>query len=88
MHSGIKPIIRKIAGGVELNWKLGKLTPHEERVLHYTIKPAKELFKKIKLPSARARGSRHKAPLYKRSNRISIHPKRQEKRFVAVEVKE
>jgi len=84
----IKPIIRKIADGVELNWKLGKLTPHEERVLHYTIKPAKELFKKVKLPSARARGVRHKAPLYKFSNRVSIHPRKQEKKFVAVEVKE
>jgi len=84
----IKPIIRKIADGVELNWKIGKLRSHEERVLHYTLKPAKELFKKVKLPAARARGVRHKAPLYKRSNRVSIHHRKQEKKFVAVEVKE
>jgi hypothetical protein len=84
----IKPLIRKVADGVELHWKLGRLTPHEERVLHYTLKPAKELFNKVKLPSAKARGVRRKAPIYKRSNRVSIHPKKRAKSFVTVAVKE
>jgi hypothetical protein len=84
----VKPLIKKVAKGVELHWKLGKLDPHEERVLHYTLKPAKELFKKVKLPSAKARGVRRKTPLYKRSNRVSIHPKKREKKFVTVAVKE
>jgi hypothetical protein len=84
----VKPLIRKVANGVELHWKLGKLTPHEERVLHYTLKPARELFNKVKLPSAKARGVRRKAPIYKRSNRVSIHPKKRAKSFVTVAVKE
>lgn len=67
---------------------MGSLTPHEERVLHYTMKPAKELFKKVKLPSAKAKGVRRKAPVYKRSNKVSIHPKKGTKKFVTVAVKE
>jgi hypothetical protein len=84
----VKPLIKKVANGVELHWKLGKLTPHEERVLHYTLKPAKDLLNKVKLPSAKARGVRRKAPIYKRSNRVSIHPKKKAKSFVTVAVKE
>ena len=84
----VKPLIRKVANGMELHWKLGKLTPHEERVLHYTLKPAKELFKRVRLPSAKARGVRRRAPIYKRSNRVSIHPRKGVKSFVTVAVKE
>ncbi|MFH1474001.1 MAG: hypothetical protein ABIE55_03845 [Candidatus Aenigmatarchaeota archaeon] len=84
----VKPLIRKVASGVELHWKLGSLSPHEERVLHYTLKPARELFKDVKLPSAKAKGVRRKAPIYKRSNRVSIHPKKRAKGFVTVSVKE
>ena len=84
----VKPLIKKVADGVELHWKLGRLMPHEERVLHYTIKPARDLLNKVKLPSAKARGVRRKAPIYKRSNRVSIHPKNKGKSFVTVAVKE
>jgi hypothetical protein len=84
----IKPMMRKVANGIELNWNLGKLTPHEERVLHYTVKPAKELVRKTKLPSAKAKGVRKKAPIYKRSNRVAVHPKKGAKNIVTVAVKE
>jgi hypothetical protein len=84
----VKPMIKKIADGVELHWRLGRMNPQEERVLHYTIKPAKEMRSKVKLPAAKAKGTRHKAPIYKRSNRVSVHPKPKEKTTFSVAVKE
>ncbi|MFH0929240.1 MAG: hypothetical protein V1818_02670 [Candidatus Aenigmatarchaeota archaeon] len=68
----VKPIIKKIADGVELHWRLGKMGSKEERVLHYTIKPAENMVGDVKLPAAKAKGKRHKAPIYKRSNRVSV----------------
>jgi len=82
----VKPIIRKIADGVELNWKVGKLKPHEERVLHYTIKPT-ETAKVKKLPSAKVRALHKKKIIRKKSNRISLSPEKKEVKFVTVKVK-
>ncbi len=82
----VKPVIRKIAKGVELNWKVGKLKPHEERVLHYTIKPT-EAVKTRKLPSAKVRALRKKKIIRKKSNRISLSPEKKEVKFVTVKVK-
>ena len=84
----VKPMIKKIADGVELHWRLGKMSPSEERVLHYTIKPAKEMEGKVKLPAAKAKGTRHKAPIYKRSNRVSVHSPKKNKTVFSVAVKE
>ena len=84
----VKPMVKKIADGVELHWRLGRMSPSEERVLHYTIKPTKEMDSKVKLPAAKAKGTRHKAPIYKRSNRVSVHPVRKDKTTFSVAVKE
>jgi len=82
----VKPVIRKIAKGVELNWKIGKLKPHEERVLHYTIKPTAEA-KTKKLPSAKARALHKKKIVRRKSNKISLSPEKEEVKFVTVKVK-
>jgi len=73
----VKPLIRKIGNGVELNWKIGKLKPEEERVLHYTIKPS-EFVKETRLPSATAKVLRNKRILQKDSNRVSLTPEKEE----------
>ncbi|NIO44757.1 MAG: hypothetical protein GTN36_04350 [Candidatus Aenigmarchaeota archaeon] len=82
----VKPIIRKIANGVELNWKVGKLKPQEERVLHYTIKPTAEA-KTKKLPPARARALHKKKIVHRKSNKISLSPEKEEVKFVTVKVR-
>ncbi len=82
----VKPVIRKIAKGVELNWKVGKLKPHEERVLHYTIKPTAEA-KTKRLPSASAKALQKKKIVHQRSNKISLSPEKKEVKFVTVKVK-
>ncbi|MBN2202861.1 MAG: hypothetical protein JW700_01585, partial [Candidatus Aenigmarchaeota archaeon] len=83
----VKPMIKKIADGVELHWRLGKMGPKEERVLHYTIKPTEGVSGRVKLPVAKAKGKRHKAPIYKRSNKVSVHTGKKKSTF-SVAVKE
>ena len=83
----VKPIIKKIADGVELHWNLGKMGTQEERVLHYTIKPSDKVTGTVKLPAAKAKARRHKAPLYKKSNRVSVHTGKKKSTFT-VAVKE
>jgi len=83
----VKPIIRKIASGIELIWKIGDLKPHEERVLHYTIKPTvEEIPRRTSLPSAIMKALRGNNLLIKRSNRVSLTPEEEEKRVVTVKV--
>jgi hypothetical protein len=82
----IKPVIRKIASGIELVWRVGDLKPHEERVLHYTIKPTQEIPRRVSLPSALVKGVKGKGLFVKRSNRISLHPEYDETKIVTVKV--
>ncbi|MEM5778625.1 MAG: hypothetical protein QXD43_03840 [Candidatus Aenigmatarchaeota archaeon] len=82
----VKPLIRKVANGIELIWKLGDLKPNEERVLHYTIRPAIEVSKKISLPSALAKASSGKGLAIKRSNKVTLHPEKGETKVVTVKV--
>lgn len=82
----VKPIIRKIANGIELNWKLGKLRPNEERVFHYTIKPT-ETSKDRKLPSATTKVLHDKKIIQRNSNKVSLIPEKEEEvRTVTVKV--
>jgi hypothetical protein len=81
----VKPVIRKVANGIELIWKVGNLRPYEERVLHYTIKPIIDLPTKIRLPSAVLKALRRKNWISKYSNRVVLHPE-VEKQVVRVKV--
>jgi len=82
----VKPLIRKVASGIELIWKLGNLKPSEERVLHYTIKPNIEASRKVNLPSALAKASSGKGIAFKHSNRVSLYPEKEETKVVTVKV--
>jgi hypothetical protein len=82
----VKPLIRKVADGIELIWKLGNLRPNEERVLHYTIRPNIEASRKVNLPSALAKASSGKGIALKRSNRVSLYPEKGEAKIVTVKV--
>jgi hypothetical protein len=81
----VKPIIRKIADGIELNWKVSKLKPQEERVFHYTIKPV-ETLKERKLPSAEIKAVQNKKLMKKNSNKISLAPEKEETKVMTVKV--
>jgi hypothetical protein len=82
----VKPLIRKIANGVELIWKLGGLNPNEERVLHYTIRPDAEFSKKVNLPSALAKATNEKGLTLKHSNKVSLYPEKETTKIVTVKV--
>jgi len=82
----VKPLMRKVARGVELIWKIGDLKSHEERVLHYTIKPMIEAVRKVHLPSAIMKAVHQRRILSRRSNRVALHPEREELKFVSVKV--
>lgn len=82
----VKPLIRKVANGIELLWKVGSLKPNEERVLHYTIRPNIEASKRISLPSALAKAASGKSLAIKHSNKVSLSPEKEESRVVSVKV--
>jgi hypothetical protein len=82
----VKPLIRKVANGIELIWKLVGLKPNEERVLHYTIRPNIETSRKINLPSALAKAASGKGITLKHSNRVSLYPEKEESKIVTVKV--
>jgi len=82
----VKPLMRKVARGVELIWKIGDLKSHEERVLHYTIKPMVEAVRKVHLPSAIMKAVHHRRIHLRRSNRVALHPEEEELKFVPVKV--
>jgi len=83
----VKPVIRKVARGIELVWKVGDLKPHEERVFHYTIKPTlEEMPRRTSLPSATMKALRGKSVLVKKSNRVGLSPKEGETSIVTVKV--
>jgi len=81
----VKPIIRKIGSGIELNWKVNKLKPNEERVFHYTIKPNDTISGK-KLPSAVAKTLQDKKISQKNSNKIYLEPEKEETKTMTVKV--
>jgi len=68
----VKPLIRKIAEGTELIWRIGDMKAHEERVLQYKIKAIKDFVGKVRLPSAHMRADYEGKPLSKRSNSLSL----------------
>jgi len=82
----VKPLIRKIPKGIELNWKVGELKPHEERVLHYTIKPSTEVVRRSSLPSAAVKALRNKRVVLKHSNKVYLQPEQEEVKVVTVKV--
>jgi len=82
----VKPIIRKIADGVELVWRIGDLKPHEERVLHYTVRPATAFARKVHLPSALVKAVRGKSLVVKHSNRVALYPEEEEVKIIPVKV--
>ena len=83
----VKPVIRKIARGIELVWRVGSLKPHEERVLHYTLKPTEEeIPRRTSLPSAIMKALRGRSILVKRSNSVSLSPHEEESTVVTVKV--
>lgn len=82
----VKPLMRKVARGVELIWKIGDLKAHEERVLHYTIKPMIEAVRRVHLPSALMRAVHQRRIHSKRSNRVVLHPEKMEFTEVSVKV--
>jgi hypothetical protein len=82
----VKPLIRKVANGIELLWKMVELTPNEERVLHYTIRPNAELSRKVSLPSALAKATSDRGLTLKHSNRVSLSPGKEPTKIVTVRV--
>jgi hypothetical protein len=82
----VKPLIRKVANGIELIWKLGGLRPNEERVLHYTIRPNIDVSRKVNLPPALAKTASGKGITLKHSNRVSLYPEKEESKIVTVKV--
>lgn len=62
----VKPIMRKIAEGTELIWRVGNVKKGDERVLHYKIKPNGPV--SGALPTAVLRGRRGISYLQKTSN--------------------
>ncbi|OGI12089.1 hypothetical protein A3K64_02000 [Candidatus Micrarchaeota archaeon RBG_16_36_9] len=81
----VKPMIKKVSDGIELDWKMSKLKPNEERVFHYTIRPTEEV--SGKLPSARAKVLHDKKLVQRNSNRVSVVPEEEkENKTFAVKV--
>ncbi len=68
----VKPVIKKVANGIELVWKLGGMGPNEERVLHYTIRPSEDAAGRTSLPSAVAKSMDTKGVTVRYSNRIPL----------------
>jgi hypothetical protein len=81
----VKPMIKKIGSGIELDWKVSKLKPNEERVFHYTIKPNDTIGKK-RLPSAVAKTLHGKKISQKNSNKIYLEPEKEETKVMTVKV--
>jgi hypothetical protein len=51
----LRPMLRKVAGGTEVVWKIDSLGPGDERVLTYRIKPVVDIVGVLKLPKAYVR---------------------------------
>jgi hypothetical protein len=80
----VKPMIRKVPEGVELNWKVSKLKPEEERVFHYTIKPVEE--KNETLPAAKVKAVQNNRMFQRDSNKISLEKEKKKSDVLTVNV--
>lgn len=69
----LKPIIRKSENESELTWKLGRLKPGEERVLHYKIKTIVGVIGSIALPKASLSGKVGNKAVLRESNYVYLH---------------
>ncbi|NOZ81701.1 MAG: hypothetical protein GXO63_00960 [Candidatus Micrarchaeota archaeon] len=67
-----KPYVKKTEEGTRLTWRVGKLKPHEERVLHYRIKPVIGIIGEVKLPKARVTAECGEKRLVSLSNSLKI----------------
>jgi hypothetical protein len=76
---GVKPLKKKVAGGIELRWKLNDLYNREERVLTYKIIPVFGVHGKIPIPAATIETKFLGRTLEKRSNTPQIGVELQEK---------
>lgn len=63
-----KPTIKKIETGNRLTWRIGRLKPHEERVLHYKIKTLVGIIGNTKLPKATVKGRCEEKTFLHKSN--------------------
>jgi hypothetical protein len=81
----VKPMIKKVPEGVELNWKVSKLKPDEERVFHYTIRP-EETVKSERLPAASVKAIQNKRLFKRESNRVSLSPEKKKSDVLNVKV--
>lgn len=54
-YETIRPALRKTDEGLELTWRVGRLKPKEERVLHYKMKSLVGIIGSAKLPKAKLR---------------------------------
>lgn len=82
----VKPLIRKISDGTELSWRIGNLKTHEERILHYKIKPAAEMIGSMHLPPASVKARYQGKPLIRHSNMVHLKTEKHESKIIAVKV--
>lgn len=68
----LKPTIRKTENESELIWKLGRLKPKEERVLHYKIKTIVGVIGAIALPRAAVSGKAGEKTIIRKSNTVYL----------------
>ena len=83
----VKPVIRKIAQGTELVWRIGKLKKHEERVLHYKVKALREFAGRIHLQSAHIKAEYEEGKqLLRRSNTLFLHAQPRQVSVIPVKI--
>ncbi|MBU3904921.1 MAG: hypothetical protein KJ906_02090 [Nanoarchaeota archaeon] len=82
----IKPTLRKTHSGIEVIWKIGDLKPHEQRVLHYKIKPIKMFKGRKHLPKASLIAKFAEKTIKKVSNLVSIYTEGNEPSIVPVDI--
>jgi hypothetical protein len=68
----IKPAKREREDGTELTWRIGRLKPFEERVLHYKVKTQVGIIGDIKLPKAEIRGKIERKVFSRKSNQVIL----------------
>lgn len=82
----VKPTIRKVHEGTEVVWKIGDLKAHDQRVLHYKIKPSHGLRGRKHLPKATVLAKYGEKIVKRNSNLVSIYSKGNEPSMIPVEI--
>ena len=82
----VKPTLRKTHSGTEVVWKIGDLKPHEQRVLHYKIKPIKKFRGRKHLAKASLIAKFGDNIVKKASNLVSIYTEGNEPSIVPVDI--